>query len=246
MAAIFQLRHYRAGKNMLVSYERPLKAAARYLFGSGNYPVRLRIKTPLGTIEPTLYSRHDMLTVNEIFCRGDYRCGPDVRTIVDFGSNIGLSALYFLTRSPDTFIYLFEPLPQNSERLLRNLHDFEGRYKFSPVAVAVADGDADFGCEETGRYGGIGLAREKTIRVCCRSAKEIVSNVLADRGTIDVLKIDIESFEREVLLNIPTDLLRQIRNIFVEIEPMFTANPLPFTHIFQRYGGVARFHRAAS
>ncbi len=28
---------------------------------------------------------HDMFTVNEVFCREDYACGPETRTVVDVG-----------------------------------------------------------------------------------------------------------------------------------------------------------------
>jgi hypothetical protein len=155
--AIFEWRHYRAAKNMLLRYRHPLDATARYLFASGDYPCTVQIKTPLGIIEPTIYSFDDMLTLNEVFCREDYRCSRGASIIVDFGSNIGISALYFLTRSPETFAYLFEPLPQNSERLHQNLRGFEDRYEFSQVAIALTDGEAEFGYESSGRYGGIGL-----------------------------------------------------------------------------------------
>lgn len=241
--ASLQFRHYRAAKNMLLGYKRPLDAWGRYLFARGSYPASVPIRSPLGLIEPTLYSFDDMLTVNEIFCRGDYRCARSVKTIVDFGSNIGISALYFLTRSRHSFAYLFEPLPWNVERLRRNLQGFEDRYKISPFAVALNEGEAEFGCEETGRYGGIGLVKERSIRVPCKRANEVLQKIVAERGEIDVLKMDIEFLEREVLLNIPVDLLLRIKNIFTEVVPVFKTNPLPRTHTYRQYGTVARFRR---
>jgi len=54
-----------------------------------------------------------MLTVNEIFCREDYYCNGSVNVVVDLGSNIGLSALYFLSRNDKAKVYLFEPDPKN-------------------------------------------------------------------------------------------------------------------------------------
>lgn len=241
--AVFQARYYRAAVNTFFRYERPIDAMRRYLFGAGSYPVSIRIKTPLGWIEPVLYSYHDILTVNEIFCREDYRCPSDSKTIVDFGSNIGISALYFLTGNRHAFTYLFEPLPQNAERLRKNLHDFESRYEFSPVAVALNDGEAEFGYEETGRYGGLGVAHEKRLRVPCRAANEILEEVVNRHGEIDVLKIDIEALEREILVNIPLQILERIKNIYMEVEPMFEHNPLPLIHTFRRHGNVARFRK---
>lgn len=240
--AVFDPRHYRAAKNMLLKYPRPFDGMVRYLFATGDYPTSITIKTPTGNITATIYSHDDMLTVNEIFCREDYRCPSHCKTIVDFGSNIGISALYFLSRCPDAFVYLFEPLPQNAERLRKNLRGFENRYEFFQTAVALTTGEVEFGYDETGRYGGIGIAHKKKIRVPCRSANEILNELIIRRGDIDVLKIDIESLEKEILLSLPDCVLRRIKNIFLETKPMFTANPLAPTHGLYRYGNVARFH----
>ena len=77
----------------------------------------IAIKTPTGTITPQMHLSDDRLTVNEIFFRLDYEAPETIKTVVDFGSNIGISALYFLTRSKDTRIWLFEPNPKNVEKL---------------------------------------------------------------------------------------------------------------------------------
>jgi FkbM family methyltransferase len=228
-------------KNSFLKYERPFGGLFRYLFAAGHYPVTVSIRTPLGVVRPVIYSHHDMLTVSEIFCREDYRCGEHIKTVVDFGSNIGISALYFLTRNRESFAYLFEPLPCNGERLLKNLHHFEDRYEFYPIAVALSDGEAEFGFEQTGRYGGLGLKREKSMPVPCRGVDSVLRGVLEKRGEIDVLKIDIESLEEEILAAIPQDLLRQIRQIFVEYD--YARNPLPLTHNYVQDADIARFRR---
>lgn len=239
--AAIQMRHYRALKNSLLMYERPLDGLFRYLFAAGRYPAAVSIRTPLGVVRPLIYSHHDMLTVSEVFCREDYRCAKHIKTVVDFGSNIGISALYFLTRNRESFAYLFEPLPSNGERLLKNLHQFEDRYEFYPIAVALSDGEAEFGFEETGRYGGIGLKREKTMCVPCRGVSSVLRSVLEKHREIDVLKIDTESLQEEILAAIPQDLLRRIKQIFVEYS--FASNPLPLTHKYLQDGSIADFRR---
>ena len=96
--AFFEWRHYTALVNMFIIYPDFWNSFKRYFMGNGTYPFNINIRTPLGVISPKIYSYHDMLTVNEIFCREDYRTGSECRVIVDIGSNIGISALYFLTR----------------------------------------------------------------------------------------------------------------------------------------------------
>ena len=239
--AIFWARNYRALKNSLLNYERPFDGLMRYLFQVGQYPVAMPIRTPLGVVRPVIYSHHDMLTVSEIFCREDYECGAQVRTVVDFGSNIGLSALYFLTRNSEAFVYLFEPQPVNCEKLVKNLEHFMGRYAFYPVAIALWDGEAEMGIEETGRYGGIGMGHDTKIRVPCQEVGGVLRGILEKRGEIDVLKIDIESLEEEILAAIPQDLLRSIKQIFVE--HYYTKNALPLTHDYVQDGPIASFRR---
>jgi FkbM family methyltransferase len=238
--AAFQRRHYIAAANMLRTYERPGVMFLRYLFGGGDYPTGITLSTPIGPIAVTLYSEHDLLTVNEIFCRRDYQAPEGAEVVVDFGSNIGISALYFLTRNTRAQAYLFEPLPTNVERLQSNLSGFEGRYNLFPYAVGMVAGPVAFGCEPTGRYGGIGLARETQITVPCRPANSVIDEILSLHGRLDVLKVDIESFEKEIILGLGGRAGR-IETIFVENR--FDSNPLQATHSYRQYGSVAQFRR---
>ena len=124
-------------------------------------------------------------------------------TIVDFGSNIGISAAFFLSAAEKSFCYLFEPLPTNILRLRQNLAGFDPRYKLENVAVALNDGQENFGYEETGRYGGIGVRTGSYIRVPCLNAIRVLAEIINKHGSIDILKIDIEALESEILDAIP-------------------------------------------
>ena len=85
--------HYRAALGMAKCY--PLSDlpanARRFLTARGDYPYVCRVRTPSGMVAPTLYSSHDILTVNEIFCREDYRCGRDLEVAVDVGATSALA-----------------------------------------------------------------------------------------------------------------------------------------------------------
>ncbi len=238
--AVTDRRHYIAAVNMVRRYERPVEMFRRYLTNTGEYPCTVRVRTPQSMLELTLYSPHDLLTVNEIFCRNDYPADVSDRVIVDFGSNIGISAAFFLTRNDTAFTYLFEPLPANIARLHENLREFKGRYQLQEVAVGTEDGDVVFGWEESGRYGGVNNTElGNTLTVPCVNSLTVLKNVIAEHGRIDVLKIDIEGLEGAVVDNIPVDVARKIKKIFVE--GIFESNPLAQTHALVRYQDIAQF-----
>jgi FkbM family methyltransferase len=239
--ALSERRHYHAALNMLRLYKEPAQMFRRYLTSGGDYPFTTQVKTPSGWLDLRLFTPHDVLTVNEIFCREDYRAEPEDKIVVDFGSNIGISAAYFLSRGPSVQAYLFEPLPANIERLELNLAQFRDRYTLEQVAVGPTDGEVEFGWEETGRYGGVGAATGQTITVKSRNSTTVLEEVIARHGQIDVLKVDIEGLEDAVVAGIPQSLARHIRKIYVEY--IFDDNPLPDTHALIQYGVIAQLVR---
>ena len=153
LKAVLAPQHYIALWRSLVVYQHPWDGIKRYFFAKGTYPIDLPIKTPTGLISPKLYWHYDMLTVNEVFCRKDYQADKEIKVVVDLGSNIGLSALYFLTRNTASYCYLFEPDPENIQKLRHNLATFSDRYSLQTCAVASKSGTRKFGREPTGRYG---------------------------------------------------------------------------------------------
>lgn len=239
--AAFQRRHYVAAGNMLRLYERPFEMYCRYLTRAGEYPCTVRVSSPTGPIALDLFTRDDVLTVNEIFCRTDYLANASDKVVVDFGSNIGISAAYFLSRGADTFTYLYEPLPANIARLQHNLRRFEGRYALDEVAVGTEEGEAQFGWEPTGRYGGVGLLTGNYINVQCRSTREILEDVVGRHGRINILKVDIETMEEAVIGDIPAALACHIDKVYVEYN--FDQNPLVETHMLSQRGPIAQFFR---
>lgn len=244
LAALGDPRHYAALWNSFAVYGWSAPVWMwRYVNKSGDYPATIRLNTPTGRIQARLHCMDDLLTVNEIFCRGDYRIDrPNV--VVDLGSNIGISALYFLSRDPDCFCYLYEPLEENAAKLRENLAPFEGRYQLETVAVALADGTVSFGYEPTGRYGGVNVPTGAYRTVPAREINAILAGVLARHGEIDLLKMDIESLERELLMAIRPDVRRRIRRLFVEMKG--DRDLLADDFNFHQYGSVARFLRADS
>jgi len=213
---IVHRRNYRALLAAARLTPHPVQNMWRYLTASGSYPYSPAVRTPTGVVRPTLDSFHDMMTFNEIFLREDYYLPEDARTVLDLGSNKGISALYFLTRNPDVRVWLYEPVPANVERLRANLDGLEDRYVLDQVAVGTKSGSVSFNIEPTGRYGGIGVATAQAITVACKHINEVLATIFDNETHIDLLKIDIEGLEIAVVEEIDRAYLPRIRTICFE------------------------------
>jgi FkbM family methyltransferase len=242
ISAFFKKQFYIAVINIFRYFFRPLEVFLEYVFRFVSYPQEILVKTPIGKQKVTLYCSDDMITLVECFGKLDYRAGKNISCVVDFGSNIGISALYFLTRNARVKVYLHEPLPKNIERLKGNLQGFENRYELDSVAVGLENGTCKFGCEPTGRYGGLNKGEmENQIEVQVKNANEVVQDILNKNETIDILKIDIEGLEEEVINNLEPHLLKKIDRIYAETETEFKGDIPGFKK--EQYGAIAQFFK---
>ena len=224
-AALFKKSFYLAFINILIYFQNPLKVLIWYVFEVGNYPQRFFVRTPLGLQGATTFSHPDLITLVECFGKLDYRAPKDFSVVVDFGSNIGISALYFLTRNPDTKVYLFEPVPLNVKRIRENLKGFEKRYELRECAIGIEEEQLDFACEDTGRHGGLikgGQPHfsqwdpEKIITVKVVSANQMLDEGLNQHDFVDIVKIDVEGYENKILSHLRTDILSRLGRIYAE------------------------------
>lgn len=236
-----------AVSNMLTHVEHPIGTLYEYAFRRGRYPRAFTVRVPGRTLEIVAYSHADLLTISEVFFRHDYPLVPGDRTIVDIGANIGISALYFLTNASSSFVYCYEPLPENCRRLAKTLTGFAGRYVLHEEAVAETAGKREFTFEATGRYGGLrGLGGfdnvpSGTMTVPVTASGEIIESILRMHAEIDLVKVDTEGTEAEIIHGIDRAQLRRIRRLHVE--ERFDHNPLGYTHDMRRYGYVTHFDR---
>jgi FkbM family methyltransferase len=223
--SILTPKSYKAAMSILRCFPNPLDVILRYACEAGSYPCAIPIRTPLGGRTVTMHSFHDVRSLIVCFAKEDYGVEPDIRCAVDFGSNIGMSALYFLTRNARVKAYLFEPLPKNVGRLRENLKGLERRYVLEQSAIGLADGTAQFVYEPTGRYGGIKdtldaheeIDRPYTLEVPTVCAADCLRQILEKEGFIDVLKVNIEGLETPVLRSLTPDILDRIGLICAEI-----------------------------
>jgi FkbM family methyltransferase len=219
--------NWRGLAGLLQNARVPLPVIWRYYLKRGSYPYAIGLRTPVGAIDLELYSREDLVTIYEVFFRKDYRLPRDARLVVDFGSNIGISAAYFVTRNVRLKVHAFEPVPANISRAKRNLAPFADRVELVECAVGTENGRVSFGVESSGRYGGIALpgeadvnrrALEAFIEVPCRRAEDELKRILQDNSRIDALKIDVEGMEIPILRSLSIPVLARILCIMAECD----------------------------
>jgi FkbM family methyltransferase len=232
-------QHYVALFNMYRNYSDFSGNLKRYLLAKGGYPYKIPVKTPVGAVKPTLYCHDDLLTVNEIFCRNDYLADKDIKVVLDIGSNIGISALYFLARNQFSKCYLYEPDARNVAKLKQNLARLTDRYILDERAVSDENGVVKFGIEPTGRYGGIGIARATdSISVQCVHINAVLEEILAREKYINILKLDTEGVEIRTVKAIRNSLLERIGKIYLEAQPDEHLHPDFFSQ--RQYGSVCQ------
>jgi FkbM family methyltransferase len=154
----------------------------------------------------------------ELFLNGEYYfiSGTDKPFILDCGSNIGMSVLYFKARFPNAEIIAFEPDADAFACLEENvlLNSFKG-VSVNNKAVSGKDGTVDFwrAIEKNGSLGNTMYANSFKRKVTVESAK--LSNYV-DRK-VDFLKLDVEGAEREVIEDLANSgKLKMIERMFIE------------------------------
>jgi FkbM family methyltransferase len=126
-------------------------------------------------------------------------------------------------------------------RLRRNLAAYESRWVLDEAAVGLEAGTAEFGIEDTGRYGGIGVSSEEQIEVRVRDVNEVLESVLEVEPTIDILKVDVEGLEADLVSAIRPDLLERIERIYFEANDPLHLYPDRYHHEYEHQ--TNRLHR---
>jgi len=151
--------------------------------------------------------------VDELFAKQNYKFVADKfdPRIIDCGSNIGLSVIFFKTLYPQAKVIAFEPDAGSFATLTQNLKrightDVEAHEQ----AVWVADGQINFFRE--GSWGGKITAAAEGDNIS-RVATVRLKDYLSEK--IDFLKIDIEGAETEVLIDCAAEL-KNVQRLFVE------------------------------
>jgi FkbM family methyltransferase len=144
----------------------------------------------------------DASTFEKIFVWNDYDLDypAGVKTVIDAGANIGLSAVYFATRFPDAKVVAIEPQSENFRLLERNTRHYP---QVLPLHAALWSGDTTLGLSNPNdRVDSYQYSPDAAVEtVPAFSMTSVLSRYEMPR--VDVLKIDIEGAETEVFAQKP-------------------------------------------
>lgn len=154
----------------------------------------------------------------------------DPQVILDIGSNIGASILFFREKFPKAKIYGFEPHPETFRILEKNVARLSGVEAFNyALGAANADVAVPFDGADFSRFtlatdpGGDWSGPLSPTACQVRHAGEAIESLGLTK--VDLIKIDCEGAEYEVLTALPAEVLRQCKWIVGELHNE-TAFPL--------------------
>lgn len=170
----------------------------RKLTGPGSRGLRVNFTAGQHRFRCRFSELCDFEILEEVFVDETYsRSLPDDATVVvDLGSHIGLSALYFASRYPGARILAVEPNPALQRRLALNTSQLPG-IETEAVAVTGHRGEASLAVN-----GDSWAARLADTGVTGATVPTMTLGDLLEKhriDAVDVLKIDIEGSEFEVL-----------------------------------------------
>lgn len=174
--------------------------------------------------------------IYEIFILNVYRisCSNIPEVIVDLGSNIGISSLYYHTLYPEALIISVEPDPNNFNRLKSNTDGIPTIHALN-YAVTGKHGAISFYIDpHRGSSSSVMIRRSRQVeyKVESRPLSSIIKSIGVDK--VDILKFDIEGSEecifrdninwnnvKNIAGEIHVDLLDSASSIFDTLDKNF-------------------------
>ena len=144
----------------------------------------------------------DIAILYEIFWKKTYTYvnmpWQDLRTIVDLGANIGMSALYLNLQYKNATIYAVEPDEDNFELLTTNLADEILTAKLIPVRAAIFPDEGFATIKRAAKAYNTTVTRESSQgeKVKAVNMSTLMREMMINH--IDLLKIDIEGWEEQL------------------------------------------------
>jgi FkbM family methyltransferase len=190
--------------------------------GRGTFPEQIQVRSPTGPLMIGLRNFESLKTCYSVFCREDYKTSPSRSFIaLDLGANIGVAALYFLSRNRTNRVRCYEPDPTNLGLLRRNLEPFRERVEIVEKAVAPSGGAGTLFRATDGKHSSLrqdvavynGFAAEVPTELV---AFDKVLRSVADERSEVLVKVDVEGIEQDLIRSVDFSDHPHVRRIVVE------------------------------
>ena len=199
-----------------------LRVAHQLLTGRGTFSILLPGYSHLILVRG---GTSDVETFEKVFIREEYKHDSvGAKFIIDLGSNVGYSALFFDRMYPGAQIYCVEPENSNFEILKKNT---EHRPNIVPINAAVWSTKTQLVIKDTQseKWATQVTPIDSDNIVLFPSAEnDFVDTItipdilsMAKKEEIDILKIDIESAEKELFLSGTEPWLGKVRVLVIEL-----------------------------
>lgn len=224
-------------KNFFLIHENPIRAMLNEFFSIGNYPKTLKL---MNKYNIKLYSFHDFSTFNLIFCREDYYKPKNIKIVIDIGSNIGISPLYWFINNPRCKIYSFEPSSKNYKRQKLNIKNFQKNVFLKKVGVSDTNKIIKLYISKSGVNDStkkIPNAKYEIIKLI--NINDLLKKIILKSKRVDVLKIDVEGLEEKILKSIRKSYFSKIKVINIEGKNYNNIMPKYFSFSFR--GSASRY-----
>lgn len=162
----------------------------------------------------------------EIFIKKEYYFTADSSrpAIIDCGSNIGMSVLYFKKLYPEAVITAFEPDPETFGLLRKNIEEnrLSGVTAVNKAVAASAGSAVLYYYPESPGSTHMSLVKKrlqggKTVKI----EKDRLSRYI--KGIVDLLKIDVEGSEAEIIEELSSaGCMKRVKRIACEIHHNIT------------------------
>ena len=160
-------------------------------------PAHFILHLPGGIRVPIRPNGVDLNVLTEVFERSSYVLSADgIKRVLDLGANIGAATLFFASRFPEAELACVEPFPANRVMLRETIRLNRIRATVFDGAVGTTSGEADLsvGCNANIFSLTPAEPTAEKLRVRLFSVPELLAALGWDE--VDLLKIDIEGFEK--------------------------------------------------
>jgi len=143
-----------------------------------------------------------------------------VRTVLDIGANVGVTALYFSQIFPNAAIHAFEPAADNFAVLQKNVancsrvraHNFALGARDATLELYASDNPINFGGYS---LHATGSDTSKKVSIPVRNVAAVLAELALHE--VDVIKVDTEGAEWDIVTAFPESVLRSAKYITGEL-----------------------------